>query len=129
MHSDLAKSGKKLAKKGLLTQCVSSLLLIVIALLLKPEHTFTVILGAVSFIVPHSFFAYWSFRYAGATKNNLVAQSFNQGMKVRFALSVIFFAVSFSLFEAPAIIFFGAYVTVMVSQALAMVVLSKQAVQ
>ncbi len=127
MLLNLADNGKRLAKKGLLAQCISSLILLVIVLCIKPEYTIAIVLGALSFIVPHSFFAYWSFRYAGATKNNLVAQSFNKGMKVKLALSIIFFAFTFSMFDAPPLIFFGAYVTAMVSQALAMALLSDRA--
>lgn len=126
MPTDLASSGKKLAKKGVLAQCVSSLLLTLIFLIVQPEYTSTIVLGALSFIIPHSFFAYWSFRYAGATKNDLVAQSFNQGLKVKLALSIIFFAFTFSLFDAPPLVFFGAYVTAMVSQAVAMALLSNK---
>tara|TARA_R110002124_G_scaffold78530_2_gene209675 strand:+ start:64 stop:486 length:423 start_codon:yes stop_codon:yes gene_type:complete len=127
MLLNLADNGKRLAKKGILAQCISSLVLIVIVVILKPEYTVATVFGAISFIIPHSFFAYWSFRYAGATKNELVAQSFNQGMKVKLALSIIFFAFTFSMFNAPPLVFFGAYVAAMVSQALAMALLSNRA--
>lgn len=126
MPTDLAKDGKRLASKGILVQCISSLVLLVIVLLAKPEYTAAILLGALTFIIPHSFFAYWSFRYAGATKNHLVAQSFNQGLKVKLALSIILFAFAFSLVTAPPLVFFGAYAIAMLSQALAMVVLSRQ---
>jgi ATP synthase protein I len=120
MRVDLADSGKKLAKKGILAQCVSSLVLIVIILFIKPEYTLAVSFGALSFIIPHSFFAYWSFRYAGATKSKLVVQSFSQALKIKLALTVIFFAFAFSQLNAPPFPLMGAYVLAMVSQWFAM---------
>jgi ATP synthase protein I len=120
MPTNLADNGKKLAKKGIFAQCVSSLALIVIVLFIKPEYTVAVIFGALSFIIPHSFFAYWSFRYAGATKSKLVVQSFSQGMKIKLALTAIFFAIAFSQLNAPPFPLMGAYVLAMVSQWFAM---------
>ncbi|MFT5276865.1 MAG: ATP synthase protein I [Glaciecola sp.] len=125
MPANLADKGKKLAKKGVLAQCVSSLVLIVIVLVIKPEHTASVIFGAITFIIPHSFFAYWSFRYAGATKNRIVAQSFSQGLKVKLVLTTVFFAIAFSQLNAAPFPLFGAYVIAMLSQWFAMVLLSR----
>ena len=120
MPANLADNGKKLAKKGILAQCLSSLVLIVIVLIIKPEYTSAVIFGALSFIIPHSFFAYWSFRYAGATQSKLVVQSFSQGMKIKLALTVVFFAIAFSQLNAAPLPLMGAYVVAMVSQWFAM---------
>lgn len=126
MHENLAHKGRHLAKQGILFQCASSCLMAAIILLLKPEYTVAVIFGAISFIIPHSVFAYWSFRYAGATKNRIVAQSFSQGLKLKLALTTVFFAIAFSLLNAPPFPFIGAYVIAMLSQWFAMVVLSKK---
>jgi ATP synthase protein I len=120
MPTNLADNGKKLAKKGIFAQCVSSLALIVIVLFIKPEYTVAVIFGALSFIIPHSFFAYWTFRYAGATKSKLVVQSFSQGLKIKLALTAVFFAIAFSQLNAPPFPLMGAYVLAMVSQWFAM---------
>ncbi|MFT7260491.1 MAG: ATP synthase protein I [Glaciecola sp.] len=117
---NLANNGQQLAKKGILAQCISSLVLIVIVLVIKSEYTVAVIFGALSFIIPHSFFAYWSFRYAGATKSKLVVQSFSQGLKIKLALTVIFFAIAFSQLNAAPFPLMGAYVLAMVSQWFAM---------
>lgn len=120
MPVNLANNGKKLAKKGIVAQCISSLMLIVIVLIIKPEYTVAVVLGALSFIIPHSIFAYWSFRYAGATKSKLVVQSFSKGLKLKLALTAIFFATAFSQLNAAPVPLLGAYVVAMVSQWLAM---------
>jgi ATP synthase protein I len=120
MPVNLANNGQQLAKKGILAQCISSLVLTVIVLVIKSEYAVAVIFGALSFIIPHSFFAYWSFRYAGATKNKLVVQSFSQGLKIKLVLTVIFFAIAFSQLNAAPFPLMGAYVLAMVSQWFAM---------
>lgn len=125
MPVDLAYNGKQLAKKGILAQCISSLVLIVCVFLTKTEYTAAATIGAFAFIVPHSFFAYWIFRYAGATKNKIVAQSFSQGLKVKLALTTVFFAIAFSHLNAAPFPLFGAYVVAMLSQWFAMVTLSR----
>lgn len=125
MLLNLADNGKRLAIKGISTQCISSLLLVVTVLIIKPEYTVATIFGALSFIIPHSVFAYWSFRYAGATKSKLVVQSFSQGLKIKLALTAIFFAIAFSQLDAPPLPLMGAYVVAMVSQWFAMYRLSR----
>ena len=122
---NLADNGTKLAIKGIYTQCISSLILVVIVLVIKPEYTVATIFGALTFIIPHSFFAYWSFRYAGATKSKLVVQSFSQGLKIKLALTAIFFAIAFSQLNAPPFPLMGAYAVAMVSQWFAMYRLSR----
>jgi len=125
MPVNLADKGKLLAKKGILAQCMSSLLLLVVVLFIKPEHTLAVICGALTFIIPNSFYAYWIFRYAGATKNKIVAQSFSQGLKIKLVLTTVFFAIAFSQFSAAPFPLFGAYAVAMLSQWFAMVLLSR----
>mgnify|MGYP000067510604 FL=1 len=125
MLLNLADNGKRLAKKGIFAQCISSLVLVVIVLILKPEYTVATVFGALSYIIPHSFFAYWSFRYAGATKSKLVVQSFSQGLKIKLALTAIFFAIAFSQLDAPPFPLMGAYAVAMVSQWFAMYRLSQ----
>jgi ATP synthase protein I len=117
---DLADNGQKIAKKGILAQCSSSLVLVVCVLVIKSEFTVAVVFGALTFIIPHCFFAYWSFRYAGATKSELVVQSFSQGLKIKLVLTVIFFAIAFSQLNAAPFPLLGAYVLAMVSQWFAM---------
>jgi len=120
MPVNLANSGRQLAKKGILAQCISSLILVVIVLAIKPGYAVAAIVGALTFIIPHSFFAYWSFRYAGATKSKIVVQSFSQGLKIKLALTVIFFAIAFSQLNASPLPLMGAYVLAMVSHWFAM---------
>jgi ATP synthase protein I len=120
MSSRLAQKGRQLAKKGIYVQLVTSFLLIMIVLLVKIEYMVAVLFGCISFLLPHSFFAYWSFRYAGATYAKQVVQSINQGQKVKLMLTILFFVIAFSQFNAHPIPLLGAYTITMVSQWAAM---------
>lgn len=123
MINGLATQGRRLARKGIYVQLVVSLILSICVTVLQVSASVAVIMGCLSFVVPHSIFAYWLFRYAGASKNNLVAQSLSQGMKIKLILTSVFFVVAFSLFDVHPLPLLGAYATIMVSQWLAMLVL------
>ena len=120
MSSYLARGGRRLATKGIYVQLAVSILLVLSCLLSYDEYLIDVIFGCASFLLPHSFFAYWLFRYAGATKANLVVQSFNQGIKVKLMLTILLFIIAFSQFNAHPIPLLGAYAIIMVSQSVAM---------
>ncbi len=120
MNQGLATAGRIVAIKGIITQlCVAFLLVLGVAVL-QTHYLIAVVFGCVSFVVPHSIFAYWVFRYAGASKNQLVAQSFSQGMKIKLLLTSIFFIIAFSQYNVHPLPLLGAYVVVMVSQWLTM---------
>ena len=121
MQNALARPGRTIALKGILVQIIVSFFLIVCVTLVQSNLVGDVIMGCLSFIVPHSIFAFWVFRYAGASKNNIVAQSFNQGMKLKLILTTIFFVIAFSQFQSHPIFLLGAYAIVMVSQWFAMI--------
>ena len=123
---NLADKGRQLANKGIFTQFITSLVLIVIVFFVKPDDTVAVVIGSITFIIPHSVFAYWTFRYAGATKNRIVAQSFNQGLKIKLVLTTVLFAIAFSQLNAAPFPLVGAYVVAMLSQWFAMVLLSRK---
>lgn len=120
MYKGLATQGRLLARKGIYVQVIVSFILCVSVSLMQAEHTIAVIMGCLSFLVPHIIFAYWVFRYAGATNNHLVAQSLSQGMKIKLILTSILFIVAFSQLNVHPLPLLGAYATVMVSQWLAM---------
>jgi ATP synthase protein I len=122
MQNALAAKGRKLALKGILIQIIVSLLLVAIVALVQIDYLYAVVFGCLSFLLPHSFFAYWVFRYAGATKTRIVAESFNQGTKVKLILTCILFVTAFSSFNAHPFPLLGAYVVIMLSQWLAMLV-------
>ncbi len=125
MLNQLGTSGRKLAKAGIYVQIIVSSMLALLSVLVFPDALKSIFIGCMSYVIPHSIFAYWVFRYVGATKNSLVAQSFSQGMKIKMALTVIIFAVAFSQFDAHPLPLLGAYVAVMLSQWLAMLALRR----
>lgn len=120
MASDLAATGKKLAKKGLLVQAITGIILVILTLVLSPDGWISTGFGVMAFFVPHSIFAYWVFRYAGATKNRIVAQSFNQGMKLKLIITALIFVIAFSFFNAHPLLILGAYAITSLSQWMAM---------
>lgn len=120
MQNGLATAGKKLAVKGIIVQIITTFVLTITMALVHFDYLSVVLLGCLSFLVPHSIFAFWVFRHAGATKNELVAQSFSQGMKLKLFLTILFFVIAFSHLNAHPLPLLGAYVITMVSQWLAM---------
>jgi ATP synthase protein I len=120
MQNGLAAAGKVLAVKGVIVQIIMTLLVTLTVAVVHSEYVIIVVFGCLSFLVPHSIFAFWVFRHAGATKNELVAQSFSQGMKIKLFLTVLFFIIAFSQLNAHPLPLLGAYVIIMVSQWLAM---------
>ncbi|WP_395338969.1 ATP synthase subunit I [Ningiella sp. W23] len=120
MSADLAKPGRDLAKKVVLVEILVSVILILSVSVIQPTSLLAVAFGSAACAFPHSIFAYWMFRYAGASKNNLVAQSLSQGMKIKLALTTIIFVIAFSQFDVHPLPLLGAYAIVQVSQWLAM---------
>lgn len=120
MSAKLTTPGRVLALKGIVVQLIVSLTLLVLTVFFCPAYVVSVITGIIAFVIPHSFFAYWLFRYAGATKNELVAKSLSQGMKIKMALTTIIFVIAFAQLAVEPLFMLGAYAIVMVSQWVAM---------
>ncbi len=120
MSAKLTTPGRVLAFKGIVVQLIVSLALLIVAVFFWPTYVISVIIGVMAFVIPHSFFAYWLFRYAGATKNELVARSLSQGMKIKMALTSIFFIIAFALLAVDPLFMLSAYAIIMVSQWTAM---------
>ena len=76
--------------------------------------------GALVSIIPTLVFSAFAFRYAGASKNALVARSFSQGSKLKLALTIILFVVTFAGLDAAPLEVFVAFVVTTASHALAM---------
>jgi ATP synthase protein I len=125
MTTDLASPGRKLAVKGIIVQAIAGSVLGLLTAFYDPKLSLSTILGVIAFLAPHCFFSYWVFRYAGATKNEIVAQSMNQGMKLKLILTFFIFVIAFSQLNAQPIFLLGAYVITLVSQSAAMFFLSR----
>jgi ATP synthase protein I len=116
MQADLAQPGRALAAKGIMVQLIIGCVMILFSVLFLSDIWVSVALGVTAFLIPHSIFAYWVFRYAGATKNRIVAQSLNQGMKLKLVSTILIFVIAFSVFKAQLLPLLGAYAITMVSQ-------------
>tara|TARA_A200000113_G_C8585393_1_gene264117 strand:- start:100 stop:507 length:408 start_codon:yes stop_codon:yes gene_type:complete len=117
----LAKRGVDLAKKGLLFQVITALVVTVIAFAAVGSHSaMSAAAGALISILPNSVFTAFAFRYAGASKNELVARSFSQGSKLKLALTIILFVIAFKGLNATPLEIFMAFVITTASHGLAM---------
>lgn len=125
MTTDLAAPGKRLARQGIIIQIIVGSVITVLSALYEPRVALSTVLGVIAFLVPHSFFAYWVFRYAGATKNTIIAQSMNQGMKLKLILTFFIFVIAFSQLHAQPAFLLAAYAITMVTQWAAMFFFSR----
>lgn len=121
MTNKLAKRGLDLAKKGLLIQAVTALFVTAFAAAAGGSHSaMSAAAGALISILPNSVFMAFAFRYAGASKNDLVARSFSQGSKLKLALTIILFVIAFKGLNAAPLEIFMAFVITTASHGLAM---------
>lgn len=117
----LAKRGVNLAKKGLLFQVITGLIVTIFAGAVSGYHSaISAGAGALISILPNMVFAAFAFRYAGASKNQLVARSFSQGSKLKLALTIILFVIAFKGLNATPLEIFMAFVITTASHGLAM---------
>ncbi|RDV24796.1 ATPase F0F1 [Alteromonas aestuariivivens] len=122
MARDLARQGKFLAKKGTVFQLVTAAGLTASAWAFgTAQLSLSVAVGAVISILPNFVFALFAFRYAGASKNSLVARSFSQGSRVKLALTILLFVVAFVVLDTRPLALFGAFAITTVSYWLALV--------
>ncbi|WP_242698842.1 ATP synthase subunit I [Alteromonas sp. 5E99-2] len=108
--------GKKIAKKGFVFQLVCSALLVAIATLFCTINIgLAVGYGAVISLLPNAVFSLFAFRYSGAQQAQAVARSFNQGSKIKLAITISLFVVAFAgLNLSPAPVFIGFIATTFV---------------
>ncbi len=78
-------------------QVSALLLLVVIAVFQSFVALYSVLFGAAVAIVPSVLFAYYAFRFGGATRVRKVLHSFYQGEALRFSSCLIGFAIVFNL--------------------------------
>jgi len=117
----LAGQGKALARRGFIVQVITAVCLVVfVAVMFNRHSAMSAAAGALISILPTSVFSWFAFRYSGARKNALVAKSFSQGSKMKLALTIILFVVTFAGLNAAPIEVFLAYVVTTASHGLAM---------
>ena len=121
MTNKLARRGLDLAKKGLLFQAITAIVITGLAGVAGGSHSaISAAAGTLISILPNIVFAIFAFRYAGASKNELVARSFSQGSKMKLALTIILFVIAFKGLNASPLEIFMAFVITTASHGLAM---------
>ncbi len=121
MTNKLARRGLDLAKKGLLFQAITAIVITGLAGAAGGIHSaISAAAGTLISILPNIVFAIFAFRYAGASKNELVARSFSQGSKMKLALTIILFVIAFKGLNASPLEIFMAFVITTASHGLAM---------
>ena len=95
-NNALAKNGRQFAKKQLFAMCIVVMTCTMITYFIWGlSYAFSTLIGGVVVIIPNVVFAIKAFRYAGASKAQLVARSFYSGAKLKLALTAILFALAF----------------------------------
>ena len=89
----LTEKGRTLVKKIAIFQSVITFLFTILTLIFKGEiSAISVAAGGLVCIIPGLIFGFFAFRFAGASQNRVVVRSFSQGSKIKFMLTLVFFA-------------------------------------
>ncbi len=91
--------GKTLAKQTLLLQlCVTVLVSLLLLMIFNAYATaLSYFIGASISMIPSMIFAFFAFRFAGASSKELVMKSFSQGSKIKLAMTIILFVLAYQL--------------------------------
>ena len=100
-----------------------SFILALLAMIHSFEAGYSALLGGLASAIPNSYLIWRSFRYRGARSAGQVVQSFYQGESGKFVLTVVCFAVIFSLVD-PLVpwALFGAFITVQFSHVMTAII-------
>ena len=90
--------GKILAKKTFQLQlCVIAICSLLFLVIFNTYAGLSYLIGAGISVLPSMVFAFFAFRFAGATKKELVMKSFSQGSKLKLAMTIILFVLAYQL--------------------------------
>lgn len=120
-RTDLAATGKSIAKRAIAVQATVAVVIAIAAgLFAGTKIGVSVFFGALISLLPNIVFAVFAFKYSGARHNQQVARSFSQGAKVKLALSIILFVIAFTWVNATPLALFAGFAVAMVSHWLAL---------
>ncbi|WP_232365040.1 ATP synthase subunit I [Salinimonas marina] len=120
-RTDLAATGKSIAKRAIAVQAIVTVVIAIIAgLVTDTKIGLSVFFGALISLLPNMVFAIFAFRFSGARHNQQVARSFSQGAKVKLALSIILFVIAFNWLNASPLALFAGFAVATVSHWLAL---------
>ena len=114
---DLAHAGKRLAKLSLILQLLLVFALSAVFFLLYDlSSSISVLTGGTLSVVINAVFAFFVFRFSGASKNREVVSSMNRGMKIKLFIIVCAFMVIYSLPQIKNFEAITGFCVVMISQ-------------
>ena len=90
--------GKILAKKTFQLQlCVIAICSLLFLVIFNTYAGLSYLIGAGISVLPSMVFAFFAFRFAGASSKELVMESFSQGSKIKLAMTIILFVLAYQL--------------------------------
>lgn len=96
MTANLAKEGRQLTRKLLFYQSIISIVLTLFFTLYFGNYAgISALYGGLICLFPAMVFALLTFRYTGASQNQLVVRSFNKGNKLKFIFTIVLFVVAY----------------------------------
>lgn len=124
MKSDLARPGRHLALQGLSIQAILLLAVTLsVAFFQGLNSALLIMTGGCVGIITNLVFAFFAFRFAGASKNTQVVQSFKKGNKVKLLITVILLFIVFQRPELQRVEILAGYALVLLSHFPLMIIL------
>ena len=117
----LTSTGRQLAKRVIFLQSLLALFIAVLFLFLWEEKisihaALSALMGGLIHILPYAIFSFFAFKFAGASKNQLVVKSFSQGLKLKLFSAIVLFAVAYKWGSLIPVVLLVSYIVVLLSQ-------------
>ena len=117
----LTSTGRLLAKRVIFLQCLLTLFIALLFLLLWEQKNAVVaalsaVLGGLISIIPYAIFSFFAFKFGGASKNQLVVKSFSQGLKLKLFSAIVLFTVAYRWEALIPLVLLVSYFVVLLSQ-------------
>jgi ATP synthase protein I len=92
----MTQEGRNLARKTLFFQSLVVVVLTLFFTLYSGKYSgISALYGGMICLVSGTVFAFFAFRYAGASQNQLVVRSFNKGSRLKFIFTIVMFVVAY----------------------------------
>jgi ATP synthase protein I len=92
----MTQEGRNLARKTLFSQSLVVVVLTLFFTLYSGKYSgISALYGGMICLVSGTVFAFFAFRYAGASQNQLVVRSFNKGSRLKFIFTIVMFVVAY----------------------------------
>jgi ATP synthase protein I len=117
MATSLTKQGRQLAAKVIFFQAFIAIIVsTMFAVFLGKNSGISAVCGALACLLPAIVFAHLAFKYAGASRNQLVVRSFNKGSKLKFFLTILLFMMAYQWANIQAMPLIVSYVVTLLAQ-------------